>query len=137
MGISDELKARREALVMEHMTAETNMDAGAALATMSADAVYEFPVMGRTFRGPDEIRPLLQALFTAMPGMVHRAERIYHADDSVIVESAADVPGMDVPLRAVAIFPFTDDVMLGERLFADLTPVLPYLNLTETATTAS
>jgi hypothetical protein len=62
-----------------------------------------------------------------MPGIVHRADRIYHADDAVIVEIATDVPGMDAPIRAVSVFPFDGDEMLGERLFADMSPLLPYL----------
>jgi ketosteroid isomerase-like protein len=133
MGITDELRARREAAVMEHIAAETNMDADGVLATMQEDAAYEMPVAGRVFRGPDEIRALLQALFTALPGAVHRAERIHHADDAVIAELATDVPGMDLPLRAVAVFSFNGDVMLGERLFADISPVLPYLEETTAA----
>jgi ketosteroid isomerase-like protein len=99
MTVSDELKARREAVIQAHLDAETSMDVDAVLATLREDAAYELPTINRTFRGHAEIRSFLEAVFAALPGVAHHAERIYHTDDAVLVETASDVPGMAEPVR--------------------------------------
>jgi ketosteroid isomerase-like protein len=124
MTVSDELKARREAVIQAHLDAETSMDVDAVLATLREDAAYELPTINRTFRGHAEIRSFLEAVFAALPGVAHHAERIYHTDDAVLVETASDVPGMAEPARTVSIFPFDGDQSLGERLYADMSLVV-------------
>ena len=128
MTVSDELKAKREALIRAHIDGETNMDAGAVLATLSEDATYELPTLGRVFRGHAEIRTFLEAVFEVLPGTVHQADRIYHADDAVIVETLTEVPGLPELFRGIAIFPFDGERSMGERLFADMSPIVARLD---------
>lgn len=128
MSVSEELKARREALILAHLDGETQMDPDAVLATLSQDAAYELPLIGRTFRGHEAIRGFLEVFFAATAGTVHRAHRIYHADDAVIVETMSEVPGLDAPVPAISVFPFDGDRSLGERLYTDFSPLLPHLD---------
>ena len=130
-----ELRATREAKLAAHMDGETNMDAEAVLATMADPATYELVSIGRTLRGRDEIVPFLNLMFGALPGIVHRAVRFHHTPDAVIVESETDfpngldgsTPGQVVTVPAIAVFPFDGEVSLGERLYADMGPLEPYL----------
>jgi hypothetical protein len=128
VSVSDELKAKREALILAHLDGETRMDPDAVLATLTEDAVYELPAIDRTYRGHEAIRGFLEVVFAATAGTVHRAQRIHHADDAVIVETLSEIPGLDAPVPGVAVFPFEGDRALGERLYADYSPLLSYLD---------
>jgi hypothetical protein len=131
-----ELRARREAILAAHLDGETAMDADAVLATMAEDATYELVSIDRVLRGHDEIRHLLELMFTALPGIVHRGVRFHHADDNVIVEVETDfpngfegsTPGQMAVMKSVGVFPFDGVRSLGEKVYGDMSPLAPYLD---------
>jgi hypothetical protein len=129
------LRAKREAILSVHLDGETNMDADAVLSTMVPEATYELASIDRVLRGHDEIRQLLELMFNALPGIVHRGVRFHHADDHVIVEVETDFPnGLDgttpgemAVVKSVGIFPFDGERSLGEKVYSDMSPLAPYL----------
>ena len=136
MDQSEQLRKRREAIIQAHIDGETHMDADEVLATLADDATYELVGINRTLKGHDEIRAFLGILFAAAPGIVHRAARIFHTETNVIVETETDfpngfdgkTPGKIEVMRAVSIFPFDGERSLGERLYSDMSAVVPYLD---------
>ena len=131
-----ELRARREAILAAHLDGETAMDADAVLATMAEDATYHLVGIDRVLRGHDEIRKLLELMFAALPGIVHRAVQFHHADDNVIVEVETDfpngfdgsTPGQVAVMKSVGVFPFDGVRSLGEKVYSDVGPLAPYLD---------
>jgi hypothetical protein len=138
---SVELRAAREATLAKHLQGETDMDADAVLATMVDPPTYDLASIGVVLRGRDQVRQLLDLMFSALPGIVHRAVRFHHADDDVIVEVETDFPnGLDgstpgemATVKSVGIFAFDGERSLGEKVYSDMSPILPYLTFAETA----
>jgi hypothetical protein len=130
------LRARREAILATHLAGETAMDADSVLATMVEDATYELVAIDRVLHGHKEIRHLLELMFGALPGIVHRAVCFHHADDNVIVEVETDfpngldgtTPGQMAVVKSVGVFPFDGDRSLGEKVYSDVSPLAPYLD---------
>jgi len=133
---SEQLRKRREAVIHAHIDGETNMDVDAVLATLSADAMYELVSIDLTIRGHDKIRAFLEVFFKAAPGIVHRAGRVHHTETAVIVETETDfpngfdgtTPGQVAVRKAISVFPFDGERSLGERLYADMSAIVPYLD---------
>lgn len=130
------LRAKREAILAAHLNGETTMDADAVLATMVPEATYELVSIDRVLRGHDEIRHLLELMFNALPGIVHRGVAFHHADDHVVVEVETDfpngldgsTPGQMAVVKSVGIFPFDGERSLGEKVYSDMSPLEPYLD---------
>lgn len=135
------LRAAREATLAKHLQGETDMDVDAVLSTMIDPPTYELASIGVTLRGRDQVSHLLNLMFSALPGIVHRGVRFHHADDNVIVEVETDFPnGLDgstpgrmATVKSVGIFPFDGEVSLGEKVYSDMSALLPYLDVAEMA----
>ena len=138
---SAELRAKREAKLGIHLRGETEMNADMVLDTMTDPPTYDLASIDVVLRGRDEVRGLLELMFASLPGIVHRAVRFHHADDNVIVEVETDfpngldgsTPGETATIKSVGIFPFDGEISLGEKVYSDMSPLLPYLNLEATA----
>ena len=136
MNPSEELRQRREAIILAHINGESDMDADAVLSTLAPDAMYELVGIDRTLKGHAEIRAFLELLFAAAPGIVHRAGRIHHTETAVIVETETDfpngrdgsTPGQIFVQKAISVFPFDGERSLGERLYSDMSAIVPYLD---------
>lgn len=136
-----ELRAKREATLAIHLNGETEMDADTVLSTMVDPPTYDLASIGVVLRGRDEVRQLLELMFASLPGIVHRAVRFHHADDNVIVEVETDFPnGLDgstpgemAVVKSVGIFPFDGELSLGEKVYSDMSPILPYLTFAANA----
>jgi len=130
------LRAKREAILAAHLNGETTMDADAVLATMVPEATYELVSIDRVLRGHDQIRQLLELMFNALPGIVHRGVAFHHADHHVVVEVETDfpngldgtTPGQTAVVKSVGIFPFDGERSLGEKVYSDMSPLAPYLD---------
>jgi hypothetical protein len=136
-----ELRASREATLSKHLQGETDMDVDAVLATMVDPPTYDLASIGVVLRGREQVSQLLNLMFTSLPGIVHRGVRFHHADDNVIVEVETDFPnGLDgstpgemATVKSVGIFAFDGERSLGEKVYSDMSPILPYLTFAESA----
>ena len=130
-GPDAELRARREAIICEHIEAENRFDVDATLATMK-EPRYEVIPYGVKIAGHAAVRSFLAAHFAAMPAIVTTADRFYHADDAVIVETHVEgrhegelegIPANGRPfvVDGIGIFSFDPggDQILGEKVVSD------------------
>ena len=63
-------------------------------------------------------------------GDIRREERTSHRGigPESEVRGGPEAPGETLEVRSVGIFPFDGDRMLGERVYADMAPLLPFLD---------
>lgn len=116
-------RARREAVVREHMTSEMAGDLDACLATMPDGANYRIVPMGREHDGDLRLVPQL----------------VHHAADAVIVEGRtigtqhrdwAGIPssGRVMDVEGAVIFRFAGDRLINETVYYDHAAVIRQLN---------
>jgi steroid delta-isomerase-like uncharacterized protein len=133
------LRARREAVVREHMESENRHEFDVTLATF-AHPRYEIIPTGEVYDGEQEVRDYFVASRTAFPDQRNELRALYHADDAVIVEF--DLLGTHLgPLRGIpptgrafrcrvmAFFLFADDRIVCERVYFDSATILRQLGL--------
>ena len=127
------LRARREAMIRKHIDAENRFDVDATLATMKDPPRYEVLPYRVKIEGREPVREFLSRHFAAMPAIVTTADRFYHADDAVIVETHVEgkhegelegIPpnGRRFVVDGIGIFYFDpgDDRILGEKVVSDM-----------------
>lgn len=136
-SVDQSLRARREAIVRQHMYCETHHDIDGALATFDY-ATYDVvgqehlkpPGAAYTHPDPDAVRRLLTDLTTGLPDLELHIEKLHHADDAVIIEGRTrgthlgplhGIPptGRRVDVRGVIIFRFEGDRMTNETIYGD------------------
>lgn len=126
------LRARREAIIRKQIEAENRFDVDATLATMQ-EPRYEVIPYRVKIEGHAAVRSFLAGHFAAMPAIVTTADRFYHADDAVIVETHVEgrhegelegIPANGRPfvVDGIGIFYFDpgDDQILGEKVVSDM-----------------
>ena len=126
------LRARREAIIRQHIEAENRFDVDATIATMKQPRYEVLPYRVK-IQGHAAVRKFLAGHFAAMPAIVTTADRFYHADDAVIVETHVEgrhegeiegIPanGRPFTIDGVGIFSFApgDDRILGEKVVSDM-----------------
>jgi steroid delta-isomerase-like uncharacterized protein len=134
-----ELRARREAVVREHMESENRQDFEATLATF-AHPRYELIATGQVFDGEDEVRRYYAASRAAFPDQRNAVHALHHADDAVIVEFdlmgthrgpflGVAPTGRAFACRMVALFLFAGDRIVCERVYFDAATILRQLGL--------
>jgi steroid delta-isomerase-like uncharacterized protein len=132
IGPDADLRARREAIVRRHIEAENRFDVEATLATMKEHR-YDVVPYGAKVEGREAVREFLAGHFAALPAIVTTADRFYHADDAVIVETHVEgthegeiegIPanGKRFVVDGIGIFFFDpgDDRILGEKVVSDM-----------------
>ncbi len=130
IGPDEELKAKREAIIQEHIAAENRRDAEGTLATMH-EAHYDVVPWGLVIDGREAVREFLEGYFTMMPAIRTEAIRFYHADDALIVETRTSgthegeidgIPANGKPFEVfgIGIFAFDGDKLLGEKVVSDM-----------------
>jgi len=139
--LSDDLRARREAVVREHMEAENRHDYDTVLGTF-AHPRYELMATGQVFDGDEEVRQYFTLSRTPFPDQRNELVSLRHTDDAVVVE--LDLLGThEGPLRGVeptgrtfrsrmaALFIFEDDGdgIVCERVYFDSGDILRQLGL--------
>jgi hypothetical protein len=133
--LTDALIARREAIIAAHVDGESRGDAEAVLATLH-EYTYDLITIGKVIRGREEVGKFLQLMFDSLGPNTHHAEAFHHTEPCTIVEVLTvfpdgidgTTPGDKVEVRSVGLFPFDGDRMLGERVYGDMSPLLPYLD---------
>src|SRR4051812_35112802 len=80
------LRERREAVVREHMESENRHEFGVTMATFGHPR-YEIVPTGDVYDGEAEVARYFEESRRAFPDQRNELIKMYHADDSVIVES--------------------------------------------------
>jgi hypothetical protein len=133
--LTPEIIATREKTLAAHLDGETRKDVESVLATFSGVPVYDLVTVGTVISGRDEVRQVLQLFFDSMGPNTHLAEAFYHSPDATVVEVLTIFPdgfdgeqtGQNLEVRTVGIFPFDGDQMLAEKLYADVSPLVPFM----------
>jgi hypothetical protein len=133
--LTPEIIATREKTLAAHLDGETRKDVDSVLATFSGVPTYDLVTVGKVIMGHDEVRGFLQLFFDSMGPNTHLAEAFYHAPDATVVEVLTIFPdgfdgeqkGQNLEVRTVGIFPFDGDQMLSEKLYADVSPLVPFM----------
>ncbi|WP_155768114.1 nuclear transport factor 2 family protein [Mycobacterium asiaticum] len=121
-GSDEERRARRAAVVIEHMQSENVQQWDRTMATFSHPR-YELPD-GTVFDGPDEVMQFWLDGRTAVPNQTNELIELTHLDDGdVLIEfwlrGAPVATGEPFEVRLWAIFGFDDDDLItGERVYA-------------------
>jgi hypothetical protein len=133
--LTQEIIATREKTLAAHLDGETRKDVDTVLATFSGEPVYDLVTIGKVITGHEEVRRFLQTFFDSMGPNTHLAEAFYHAPEATTVEVCTIFPdgfdgeqtGQNLEIRSVGIFTFDGDQMLVEKLYSDVSPLMPFM----------
>lgn len=139
MPVSEELRARREALVVEHMESENRHEYDATIETF-AHPRYELIGTGDVYDGPEEVARYFDETRTAFPDQRNELIAMHHSDDAVIVEAnlygTQDGPFRGLPptgrqfeMRFCAVFVFEGERLVCERVYFDSGTILRQLGI--------
>ena len=139
MPVDPEARARREALVREHMESENVHDFDTTIETFDHPR-YEIIPTGDVFDGEAEVRRYFEDTRIAFPDQRNEVIAIHHADDGVIVEfnlmgthkgPLRGIPptGKEFTCRTVAFFLFEGERISCERVYFDAATILGQLGL--------
>jgi len=131
-----DLRARREAVVREHMESENHHDFDTTIGTFSHPRYEIIP----TGDGEEEVRGYFAESRTAFPDQRNELISLRHADDAVIVEfdllgthsgplREIQPTGREFRTRVVAFFIFEGDRIICERVYFDQLSILSQLGL--------
>ena len=138
----ESLRARREAVVREHMESENRHEFDVTMATFDHPR-YEIVPTGDVYDGEEEVARYFAETRAAFPDQRNELLRMYHADDAVIVEfdlkGTHEGPLRGIPAtgraftcRTLAIFEFEEEGegIVCERVYFDVATILGQLGLT-------
>jgi steroid delta-isomerase-like uncharacterized protein len=139
MAPSEELRRKREELVVEHMESENRHEYDATIATFDHPR-YELIGTGDVYDGPQEVARYFAETRTAFPDQRNELIALHHADDAVIVEAdlhgthegpfrGLPPTGRKFEMRFAAVFVFEDDRLVCERVYFDSGTVLRQLGI--------
>lgn len=141
MTPDDDLRARREVVVREHMEAENRHDYDTVIGTF-AHPRYELMATGQTFDGEAAVRQYFTLSRTPFPDQRNELVSLRHTDDAVVVEldllgthegplRGFDATGRSFRSRMLALFLFEDDGdgIVCERVYFDSADILRQLGL--------
>jgi steroid delta-isomerase-like uncharacterized protein len=135
----DQLRARREAVVREHMESENVQDFERTLATFSHPR-YELIASGEVYDGREAVMGYYRGSRAAFPDQRNEVHAIHHSDDAVIVEfdllgthqgpmRGVAPTGKSFRCRMAALFFFEKDRIVCERVYFDSSTILRQLGL--------
>jgi steroid delta-isomerase-like uncharacterized protein len=139
MAVSEELRARREALVVEHMESENRHEYDATIETFDHPR-YELIGTGDVYDGPEAVARYFEETRTAFPDQRNELIAMHHADDAVIVEAnlhgthqgpfrGLPPTGRSFEMRFCAVFVFEDERLVCERVYFDSGTILRQLGI--------
>jgi steroid delta-isomerase-like uncharacterized protein len=141
---SADLRARREAIVREHMGSENDHDFDTTIATFGHPR-YELVATGDIYDGEDAVRSYFAETRRAFPDQRNELVALHHADDAVIVEfdllgthlgrmRALPPTGRAFRCRMSAHFVFEGDQLVCERVYFDQLTIMQQLGLAHEST---
>jgi steroid delta-isomerase-like uncharacterized protein len=133
------LRARREAVVREHMESENHHDFDTTIATFDHPR-YEIIATGDVYDGEQEVRRYFAETRTAFPDQRNELIALHHAEDAVIAEfdllgthlgplRSLPPTGRSFRCRMAAFFMFEGDRIVCERVYFDQTTILRQLGI--------
>jgi len=133
------LRARREAVVREHMESENRHDFDATIGTF-AHPRYEIVATGEVFDGEQEVRRYFAETRAAFPDQRNELIALHHIDDGVVVEftllgthlgslRGLAPTGRSFRCRMSAFFIFEGERLACERVYFDQSTILRQLGL--------
>jgi steroid delta-isomerase-like uncharacterized protein len=139
VAISDELRARREAIVREHMQSENVHDFATTVATFHHPR-YEIVATGDVYDGAAAVDAYFRETRAAFPDQRNEPIALHHADDAVIAEfelkgthkgplRGLPATGREFTCRCASLFLFEDDRLVGERVYFDTATILRQLGV--------
>jgi steroid delta-isomerase-like uncharacterized protein len=139
VAVSDELRRRREEIVVEHMESENRHEFDVTLETFDHPR-YELIATGDVYDGPEEVAGYFEETRTAFPDQRNEPIAMHHSDDAVIVEAmlygthegsfrGLPATGRKFEMRFCALFLFDDDRLICERVYFDPGTVLRQLGI--------
>lgn len=138
--LTPEIIASREKTLGDHLLGETNKDVDMVLNTFADEPKYDLVPSGIVITGRENVGKFLQTFYDSMGPNTHLGEAMYHTDDATVVEVKTIFPGGFsgeddyLEVFSVGIFLFDGDKLLCEKLYADASPLLPFMPwLTESA----
>jgi steroid delta-isomerase-like uncharacterized protein len=139
MGPGQSLRARREAVVREHMESENRHEFDVTMATFGHPR-YEIVPTGDVYDGEEEVARYFAETRAAFPDQRNELVAMHHAEDAVIVEldvlgthlgnfRGLPATGRAFTCRAVAIFVFEGEGIVCERAYFDSATILRQLGI--------
>jgi steroid delta-isomerase-like uncharacterized protein len=141
MSPSQELRARREATVREHMESENRHDFDTTIGTFDHPR-YELIATGDVHDGEAAVRAYFEETRTAFPDQTNEPLAFHHSEDAVIVEfllrgthlgplRGLPPTGRSFVCRMTAFFLFPEggDRIVGERVYFDQATILRQLGV--------
>ena len=133
------LRARRDAVVREHMESENRHEFDVTLRTF-AHPRYELIATGEVYDGEEAVRGYYAASRAAFPDQRNEIRAMHHADDAVVVEfdllgthrgplRGIAPTGRAFTCRMVALFLFAGDRIVCERVYFDSATILAQLGI--------
>ena len=143
MTTKQDMRARREAIVVEHMESENHHDYETTMETFGHPR-YEIIPTGDVWDGDEEVRGYFEATRTAFPDQRNELIELHHTDAGVIVEfmlkgthegPLRGIPptGKSFECRCTAFFLFEEDSLVCERVYFDAATILSQLGLVQPA----
>ena len=147
MAPSEELRRKREELVVEHMESENRHEFDVTLDTFDHPR-YELIGTGDVYDGPREVARYFEETRVAFPDQRNELVAMHHADDAVVVEAnlygthrgpfrGLPATGRRFEVRICAIFVFEGDRLVCERVYFDAATVLRQLGVARDPLTLS
>lgn len=141
MTVDQDLRDRREGVVIEHMEFENHHDFEATLGTFGHPR-YEIVPTGDVFDGEEAVRRYFEESRTAFPDQRNELVALHHTDAGVIVEfdlkgthrgplRGIPATGKEFTCRTVAFFLFDGDSLVCERVYFDAATILSQLGLVQ------
>lgn len=141
MTVDQDLRDRREGVVIEHMESENHHDFEATLGTFGHPR-YEIVPTGDVFDGEEAVRRYFEESRTAFPDQRNEMVALHHTDAGVIVEfdlkgthrgplRGIPATGKEFTCRTVAFFLFDGDSLVCERVYFDAATILSQLGLVQ------
>ncbi|MET3960723.1 steroid delta-isomerase-like uncharacterized protein [Marmoricola sp. OAE513] len=138
--VDADLRARREAVIIEHMESENVHDYDTTMGTFSHPR-YEIVPTGDVFDGTERVLEYFAESRTAFPDQRNELIALHHAEDSIVVEfkllgthlgpfRGLPATGRSFEVQCIAVFQFDDDTgIVCERPYFDSATILRQLGI--------
>ena len=135
----EELRRKREEIVLEHFRAENAHDVEGVLSTFETPR-YKMMHLGRDHNGPDEVAMLINGLINGLPDIHAEPGELRHLEDAVVVEcqttgthlgffAGLEPTGKKINARSACIFEFEEDRLQCEKVYLDFATILRQLGV--------
>ncbi len=142
-----DLRARREAVVREHMESENTHDFDTTIGTFSHPR-YEIVPTGDVYDGEEAVRRYYEETRRAFPDQRNELVSLRHSEDAVIVEfdllgthrgplRGLPPTGRDFRARMTAFFIFEGEQIVIERVYFDQATIMRQLGVAHDPSSAA